>query len=377
MQIRIRNFGPIKSFDFDLKKDFTVIFGKNNIGKSYSISICYIILKNLLEYKKILSLSSETENKTVDGIGLTHGIQESFHATFEGFERFENITNRLSGKETSIVIQTDVAESIILKGTKISARIFIDPSELGIDFVHYLPASRSGLYQALSAFSQIFAELSKSRGFLKKKVGIPSIPEPVSDYFLGLSNIRTRKTGGDSEIIRIVEDLERNILKGEILFDEETRKIFYRPSQTDLYLDVSLTSSMVSELSPIVSYLKYVVAFEDAPALIFIEEPEAHLHPQAQVRLMEIFAKLLQQNVKIIMTSHSNYMFNKMNNLILDKKIDTDTAGAVVFDETDEGSIGKYIPMDELGIEDENFLDVAEKLFNEKLELVEKLNKYS
>jgi len=31
MHIRIRNFGPIKEFNFDLTKDFVVIFGKNNI----------------------------------------------------------------------------------------------------------------------------------------------------------------------------------------------------------------------------------------------------------------------------------------------------------------------------------------------------------
>ncbi len=31
--------------------------------------------------------------------------------------------------------------------------------------------------------------------------------------------------------------------------------------------------------------------------------------------------------------------------------------------------------IDELGIEDENFLDVAEKLYEEKIDLIERLNR--
>jgi hypothetical protein len=46
---------------------------------------------------------------------------------------------------------------------------------------------------------------------------------------------------------------------------------------------------------------------------------------------------------------------------------------AVVFKETPAGSIAKEIPTDSLGIDDENFWEIAEKLFNEKLELVENL----
>jgi len=38
MNIQLNNFGPIKEFNFDLSKDLTIIFGKNNIGKSYAIS---------------------------------------------------------------------------------------------------------------------------------------------------------------------------------------------------------------------------------------------------------------------------------------------------------------------------------------------------
>ncbi len=370
MQLKIKNFGPIRSFDLDLSKKFTIIFGKNNIGKSYAISLAYLILKNLLRF------GYETNDANLAEFG--ESLRESFYATYE---ELGNMTNRFSKKGMSLLLCTDELElAMELNGKNLSFHnmsLLKDKvaGSLDISHIHYLPASRSGLYQALSAFSQIFAELSKSRGFLKKKVDIPSIPEPVSDYFLGLSTIRRRETRNNNQILRVVREMEKDILKGEVMFNEETKRMFYKPCHTDLSLDMSLTSSMVSELSPLVSYLKYVVAFADETSLIFVEEPEAHLHPEGQVRLMEIFAELVRSNVRMVMTSHSSHMFNKMNNLILDKKIDPNTTGTVVFRETDVGSVGTYVSMDELGADDENFLDVAEKLFDEKLELVEKLNK--
>jgi len=48
MTIIIKNFGPIKEFSFGLSKDLIMIYGENNIGKSYAISLVYLILKNLM-----------------------------------------------------------------------------------------------------------------------------------------------------------------------------------------------------------------------------------------------------------------------------------------------------------------------------------------
>ncbi|MDM8517416.1 AAA family ATPase [Desulfobacterales bacterium HSG16] len=100
--------------------------------------------------------------------------------------------------------------------------------------------------------------------------------------------------------------------------------------------------------------------------LLFIEEPEAHLHPKVQIQLMEIFSKLTKAGVKIVMTSHSNYMFNKMNNLVLAKKLLPEDIEVMVFDEAVNGSTVKNAQIDELGIDDNNFIDTAERLYEEK-----------
>lgn len=248
--------------------------------------------------------------------------------------------------------------------------------------LNFLPASRSGLYQALNAFSQIIAELSKRRTFLRKSINLPQIQEPLSDYFIKLSdiNIKSKKSDKYTEIVKL---LENELLKGEISFDDKSRNIRYSPHNTDLKIDVSLSSSMVSEISPIVAYFKYIVSETlfrprkqtEYHPIIFIEEPESHLHPYAQIIITEILVKAVKLGCKIIMTSHSSYVFNKLNNLIISKEINySECANYILEKEESKGSIARNIKSDELGFDDLNFGIVSESLYNEKIDVIRKLN---
>ncbi|WP_062153640.1 AAA family ATPase [Beggiatoa leptomitoformis] len=243
-----------------------------------------------------------------------------------------------------------------------------------INDVYYLPASRSGLYQALNAFGAIFAELAKNRSFTSKPISIPAISEPVADYFLHLSNITSRKSNHDLQ--SYIEEIEKEILQGSVEFNSETKHLLFTLSNLPLVLDLSVTSSMVSEISPIVAYLKYILSTnKKQKPLIFIEEPEAHLHPENQVKLMAVFARLVKDNkIKLVATSHSNYIFNKASNLVIDNKIDRGKFVAVLFANTSEGSETRALETDEYGIEDDNFIDTAESLYTEKMALFDKLN---
>lgn len=50
MKIEIERFGPIQKFEYDLNKDLIVTYGNNNIGKSYSMQIVYLLLKTFIGF---------------------------------------------------------------------------------------------------------------------------------------------------------------------------------------------------------------------------------------------------------------------------------------------------------------------------------------
>jgi predicted ATPase len=232
----------------------------------------------------------------------------------------------------------------------------------------------------LNAFSQILAELAKKRNFLRGKIVLPNISEQDSDYFSQINEISIRRV--NQKFSSIAESIEKNLLKGKVSFDQVAKQILFHPDDIDINLELLGTSSMIAEVSPIVLYLRHIIGFDDisrkglegsGKPIIFIEEPEAHLHPKAQTILMECFVELIKIGAKLIITSHSNYMFQKLNNLIAEGKIDKTIINGIIFSQGNRGSYSRMIPINELGLEDNNFVEVAENLYNEKIRIIEKM----
>ncbi|MFZ2450587.1 MAG: AAA family ATPase [Methylovulum miyakonense] len=448
MRITIENFGAIKYFEFDTDKDMYLIFGKNSVGKSYGISLVYLILKSLKKWANFESTvayfpliskyfdNEQVHNSVIEDVSidtvkndLIHFLNTSFVADLNislinSFNHINNLPNQFSNENLKIILDFVHAGAIFELGMEEEndgaaikiinyqftqvfdsfykevactkgdiASIFIASrlyKELPNRELYYLPASRSGLYQGLGSFAQIAAELSKSRSLISKPIHLPTISEPLADYFLRLSEIDNNNQTG---LAAYTNDIENEIMSGQVEFDNETKRLFFRPKDTQLKLDLSSTSSMVSEMAPIVAYLKHVlppyikIKFrgkerEEVESewcgekpLIFIEEPEAHLHPETQVKLMNVLARLVKDDkIKLVMTSHSNYIFNKASNLVMDGKIDPDKFKAVLFRMTETGSVAENMATDAYGIDDDNFIDTAESLYEEKLAIINKLN---
>ncbi len=288
----------------------------------------------------------------------------------KNFENYEAVYVSYNNIDKPINVLVDIIRKLVNNFI-----IFINKN---FESVYFLPASRSGIYTGMNAFGSIIAELSKNRAYLTKKIVLPAIPEPISDYFINLSGIKQKVNEKYSKFYSKIEDI---ILKGKVSFDKTKNSIVYVPNELEMEFEMTEVSSMVSEVSPIVAFLKYILVnqnrktrFSIAKSILFIEEPEAHLHPNNQIELIEIFAELASAGVKLIISSHSNYVFNKLNNLVLSKKLDYRIYQPIFLEMTNDGSFSKVMNIDELGADDENFVDVSQKLYFEREEIIQKLD---
>lgn len=402
MKIEINNLGPIHHFEFDLEKDLHLLYGGNNVGKSFAVNVVYCVLKGIVEKSSV--------SMTYFSLTLDLSREERMMKTFEEYF-FSNIKDSLNNTYSTFTgIQNKDGEIIIDFGKmKISIQIdesgkpflhnvvFLEKEELydldpngskGLlnyiaDFkclitnfkqLYLLPSSKSGLYGALSGMGTILAEMSKLRNHLKSKIELPSLQEPISDFYLNLMS--SDEETFNHEFVNLGKKIESAILKGSISLNKQSNKIYYLPFGKKDAIHITETASMVSELAPLVLFLKNVITLkEDEKTILIIEEPEAHLHPEIQVKLMEIFAELTKHNVKVILTSHSDFMLNKTTNMILEKSLNPDKVGVYHMEMTDKGSVVRPdMKATEEGIEDHNFMDVSTQLYEERMRILENQN---
>lgn len=135
---------------------------------------------------------------------------------------------------------------------------------------------------------------------------------------------------------------------------------------------------MVSELAPVVLYLRHVVRPGD---VLIIEEPEAHLHPAMQVEFTRQLAAAVRAGVRVIVTTHSEWILEELANLVrtsglseAERKdisggiaLESDEVGAWLFQpkKRPKGSVVRKISLDEeSGTSAAGYDDVAAALHN-------------
>jgi len=117
----------------------------------------------------------------------------------------------------------------------------------------------------------------------------------------------------DSKRVDFAIQLIQKILKGRYQFDKEGEKIYF---ENNRYTKISYSSSGQQE-SIWILLLLFLLILEKQEVFIVIEEPEAHLYPEAQKQMIDIITLIgnFQRN-QVIITTHSPYVLSSVSNLI-------------------------------------------------------------
>ena len=80
-------------------------------------------------------------------------------------------------------------------------------------------------------------------------------------------------------------------------------------------MKINYTSSGQQEVVWISNILLHILV-NNTKAYIIVEEPEAHLYPEAQKHMTEVLALMKNCKCSILVTTHSPYVLGAINNLI-------------------------------------------------------------
>ncbi|MDQ1328722.1 MAG: hypothetical protein QG641_2007, partial [Candidatus Poribacteria bacterium] len=173
---------------------------------------------------------------------------------------------------------------------------------------YYFPASRTGILQLYRGFS----------ANVIKQQEIPKLSSVISDFISNMIEISDKEKGF---YFQFAEELSKELLKGDIILVSEDKifipEIKYRFKGVDIPLNRVSTS--VSELAPLILYLKYIVK---PGSVLIIEEPEAHLHPGNIRILAKYLVRLVKKGVNVLITTHSEYLLEQLDNFVMLSNID-------------------------------------------------------
>ena len=259
---------------------------------------------------------------------------------------------------------------------------------------HYLPADRSGVMNAHRTLVGATIYHASLAGIRRES---PPLPGVLADFLQRLVHAPGHSSPNRSKFygnlpINLAEKIEESILGGDVLVKRESRidypSFLYRPGGWETDIPLAQSSSMVAEVAPVVLYLRHVVQPGDT---LIIEEPESHMHPALQVRFTHELARLVTCGVRLILTTHSDWILSALANLVRmaglpqqsraelgtpDLGLTPADVGAWMFEHDQEldGTVTRELIFDcESGMYDSGYPDVSNSLYNEWVAIADRL----
>lgn len=379
MQITVKNFGAIQNGKIDLSKRVTLFCGPNCTGKTYMAYLLYgifsvnnrrymidreIPIDELYAHKQVeMKISKSTLEmmrkymlqrlrKNFDSLfGLSEDNVQSLFGDMElsftmGTQKFYNYvfsihiqtTIRVAQatfsinkpqKSDTVFIKMEDNHAIVELPATVLSRVLT--SSIYKKIVTYpigesaiFPVERNSVYTFSKELSirkqekwdqmQLIFDRGKNISDLELMVNSSNrYPLPIRDNLViadDIVEIKKKK----SEFYDFAENIEHDLLQGKVFISNEGEILFQPLHGTKTMMPIQITASIVKSMSSLIVYLKHIAQRED---LIIIDEPEINLHPENQILLARIFARLANEGFRLLISTHSDYIIREFNNLIM------------------------------------------------------------
>ena len=414
VRFRFNNIGPVTKAELELG-DLTIVAGRNNTGKTYMAYTLYGFLKSwkdqdvdelagstmdslvasLMERGHVrLTVSTATldsERRRVIGVLAEMFSQDGLHGVFSSRR------DAFEGASIEVDVGQLPSQNVVCYDAPLSHGGVLSLSYDGQEIIVEMSKAEEHLriFEVTDALSQLFLQVLFP--------DLPSNPFVLSAERFGISLFRVeldftknnlvdllQRIGDDKDkgsslpflfidkttsryalpikdnidYTRSIPDLrEKSQVYGERLFDRISEMMggYYRVSgDGDIRFgsrrragafDIPLhrASSSARGLSDLYFFLRHT-AEEDH--LLIVDEPESHLDTANQRLLARLLARLTRAGLRVLITTHSDYLIKEINNLVMlsrpirDKRAVAKTFNYRADDYLDAASIRAYVAED-------------------------------
>lgn len=321
----IKNFGPIKHVELELKK-FNVLIGDNATGKSTVAKVLAVCRY----FSYIIDGSSysfyDSFEKGLYDRGMGEMIQDKSYIFYE-CDNYTFSTQRSTRKvpardqengeeyeyeqpcfDSKLIAKSERFRNLLNELKK------IEPNGYQIlnDFERWIPTS---FYQ------NDVARVMDDPFFLPTERGLQSI------FSLGKSSIQNLSESlfnqlADLDRIARLFKAETSIEPLNIIYRNENGRGYVKKESESQFYSLFNAATGYQSTIPVVLIVKYYTDIIKKRKTFIIEEPELNLFPNAQSNLVNyLIDKTVNYNNQILLTTHSPYILTSLNNLMYAYKV--------------------------------------------------------
>ncbi|MGN1120201.1 MAG: AAA family ATPase, partial [Oscillospiraceae bacterium] len=138
-----------------------------------------------------------------------------------------------------------------------------------------------------------------------------------NDGLDGLAELKSNMMKLDTKAISMMLERIYAVLKGRYVFANGEERLYLTDNHdyTDRFVKINYTSSGQQETVWLFNILFHILVTK-TKSFIILEEPEAHLYPDAQKIVSEVLALMSNRECELLITTHSPYILGAVNNLI-------------------------------------------------------------
>ncbi len=301
------NANALSLFNYEINGRFYKLFGPpyngDSIGYTYSYD-AQLTCKCVKDSNK-LNLKIEWNSLFKEHFNKIIAVVKDFHL------KYPNIA----------LIPANIRLSYQSEKDRITKLIFDEVSTLLNDNrdIIYIPAARGLLSILADQLTNVDPKLLDltTWEFLER---INQIKNSFSDGLRGLTKQKSAFSSQpiDEQRLNLARKIIKNVLKAEYKNSSDGDKLFF----SDLRFTKLSFSSSGQQESVWIMQLIFLLILNQQDVFIVIEEPEAHLYPEAQNDIIQLIALLFNTaNNQIILTTHSPYILSSLNNLLYASKV--------------------------------------------------------
>lgn len=286
-QIELTNFGPLAKVKWDNLGPINLIIGGNGAGKTFLMKACYCATRTLEAYQR------GDDKRTAAEI-----LAEKLRWTFEP-DKIGDLVSKGKDVEGSLVsrIRLDERDFRYSFGKDTTKQIQSLEN-------HVPPRASNSIFLPAKEVLSLHRVILRSRD-QDQLFGF-------DDTYLDLARaLGEAPTGGKNyQAFARTRQMLEDMLGGKVDQDRETSRWHFRQKQGNQKFSIGVTSEGIKKIAILDRLLgnRYL----DQYSIVFIDEPEAALHPSAISTFMDIIALLADFGIQFFLASHSYFVVNKL-----------------------------------------------------------------